>query len=102
MKGRTPTKAEKEYMSLVADAGCIVCHEFLGVFTPAAIHHIDGKTKEGAHFNIIPLCPRHHQHPCNHGSWATRHGSGKKAGKKAFEAEYCTESELKKRLERYL
>ena len=102
MKGRNPTKAEREHMQKVADVGCIVCHEFMGVHSPAQIHHISGKTKEGAHFNVLPLCPNHHQHASPTGDWATRHSPGRNAGKAAFEAEYCTEAELLKRLERHL
>jgi len=61
MKGRAPTKEEKEWMSKVADLGCIACLNELSIYSPCAIHHIDGKTKKGAHFKIIGLCGAHHQ-----------------------------------------
>jgi hypothetical protein len=61
MKGRTPTKAEKEWMNRVADLGCIACLNQFSIYSPAAIHHIEGKTKEGAHFLTIGLCGAHHQ-----------------------------------------
>jgi hypothetical protein len=87
MKGRTPTQAEAAWMSKVARLGCIVCRR-LGISQPeVSIHHIDGRTKPGAHFLTIPLCARHHQlggdgfipvHP-----W-----------KRRFEDAYGTQSEL--------
>jgi len=92
MKGRTPTTREKEWMAAARETGCIVCSEFLGVDTPAAIHHIDGKTKPDAHYMTIPLCGKHHQEKDNHRPkrWISRHGDGRIA----FEDEYGCESEL--------
>lgn len=26
-----------------------------------SIHHVDGRTKAGAHFKVLPLCAGHHQ-----------------------------------------
>jgi hypothetical protein len=91
MKGRKPNAAEKLWMDKAADAGCIVCR-LNGIESPAEIHHIDGKTKEGAHFHTIGLCPLHHRIPDTHKPkrWISRHGDGIKA----FEAEYGTENEL--------
>ena len=67
MKGRTPNKQEKEWMNSARDVGCIACI-VSGEITPyevpaehTAIHHINGKTKEGAHLETIPLCGWHHQ-----------------------------------------
>jgi len=103
VKGRAPTKEEKEYMNKVGELGCIVCRLFYGINdSPASIHHCEGRTKKGAHFKILPLCARHHQMPSNTGEWATRHAymSGPKAGKKAFEEEYLTERELMEIVER--
>jgi len=45
MKGRTPTKAEQSHMDRVRELGCIVCHTDIGIDSPAAIHHCDGKTR---------------------------------------------------------
>ena len=61
MKGRTPTADERRHMAAVAELGCCVCRRELGVYSPAAIHHIDGKTRPGAHFKVLGLCPMHHQ-----------------------------------------
>ena len=88
MKGRNPTAAEKVWLSSICDSGCIVCLEFLHIKTEASPHHIDGKTKKGAHFLTIPLCGRHHQIPGD--GYTSRHGDGKAR----FEAAYGSELEL--------
>jgi len=59
--------------------------------SPAAIHHVYGRTKEGAHFSVLPLCYNHHQGgyygvPC-----VSRHPY-----KTMFEKIYGTEQELLK------
>jgi len=56
MKGRTPTTAERRHMAAVAALGCVVCRREFGVYSPAAIHHTDGKTKPGAHMKSLGLC----------------------------------------------
>ena len=86
MKGRTPTKSERQWMNAICQIGCIVCRNEYGVFSPAVPHHMDGKTKEGAHLKTIPLCGAHHQ---------TGEGCISRHPYKArFEAEYGTEEEL--------
>jgi len=82
LKGRAPTKAEKEWMSKVADLGCIACLNEFYIYSEAAIHHIEGKTKEGAHFLTIGLCGAHHQTggegvALHHNKyrWEKRHGT---------------------------
>ena len=58
-----PTRTEKLYWSrLVSTVGCIACRiEQNIVNTHCSIHHIDGRTKPGAHMNVLPLCGPHHQ-----------------------------------------
>ena len=93
MKGRKPTAEESRYMSAIRQINCVVCRLYHDQWeTPAAIHHVSGKTKPGAHFNVIPLCEKHHQHKdnCKHKRWVSRHGDGRAA----FEAEYQTEEWL--------
>jgi len=77
-------------MALMAEGGCVVCRKYLSVFSPAEIHHPQGKTTPAAHLKAIPLCSRHHRIPSNTGDWVSRHGDGKKA----FEAAYGTEESL--------
>ena len=90
MKGRTPTVAERQRMDAIAAIGCIACkHD--GIDNPhVSLHHIDGRTKPGAHLLVLPLCAPHHQQddtdplqrPSVHGRKAT------------FTARYGTEMEL--------
>ncbi len=94
---RSLTVADKERGAKLRELGCIVCVNKFGLHTPPAIHHIDGKTKEGCHQLTLPLCKRHHQIKCNSGDipnflepWVSRHGDGRAA----FEAAYGTEQEL--------
>ena len=61
MKGRTPTKAEKEHMDKVRDLGCIICRQQGKGRRPSEIHHVYGKTKKDAYFKVLPLCFEHHR-----------------------------------------
>ena len=60
-KGRTPTAEERRRMDAIAAIGCIACkHD--GIDNPhVSLHHIDGRTKPGAHLMVLPLCAPHHQ-----------------------------------------
>ena len=49
MKGRTPTRAEKEHMDRVRDLGCIICRQQGKGRRPCEIQHVYGKTKKDAH-----------------------------------------------------
>lgn len=89
MKGRSITKAEERRFRLIQDNGCIVCLEFMGVFTPAEIHHIEGKTKPGAHKKTLGLCYFHHRAGNDCTEYTSRHPH-----KKRFEERYATEAEL--------
>jgi hypothetical protein len=87
IQSRTPTAEEKAWLNAICQIGCIVCRLHLSCYSPAEPHHLDGRTKPGAHLQTIPLCPRHHRLP----------GKGyvsRADGKKAFEAAYGTEAEL--------
>ena len=89
---RSLNKADKDRGAKLREMGCIVCINEHGVFTPPAIHHIDGQTKEGCHQLTIPLCMKHHQIKDNGKRfyWVSRHGDGRAQ----FEAAYGTEQEL--------
>lgn len=58
-----PTKAElKLWDDLARKVGCIACRKEFGVFNSyVSIHHIEGRTKKGAHSKVLPLCAGHHQ-----------------------------------------
>ena len=90
MSKRSLTKADRVRGDKMRELGCIVCLKYLSVYTPPAIHHIDGQTKKGCHDLTIPLCPNHHQHSHSGNQWTSRHGDGRFA----FEEAYGTEQEL--------
>lgn len=90
MKGRAPTAEEERVMHAIGGLGCIACLKD-GITNPwISLHHIDGRTKPGAHLLVLPLCAPHHQQddsdplqrPSVHGRKAT------------FTARYGTEREL--------
>jgi hypothetical protein len=71
---KAPTKAEREYMGLVASMGCVICQR------PAECHHITsgvGMSQKASNMDVIPLCPDHHR---NGGYGVAIH-----AGKKGWE-----------------
>ena len=96
MKGRTPTKKELAHMNKVRELGGIVCRNNGYLFSPAEIHHIEGKTKEGAHLKVLPLCFAHHRRGGKEQP-ISRHPY-----KKRFEKAYGTEAELLKQVEELL
>ncbi|MNF74887.1 hypothetical protein D3C84_569330 [compost metagenome] len=62
MKGRTRTAAEKHLHDRLAnEVGCIACRKNGIRNMVVSIHHIDGRTKPGAHSRVLPLCAGHHQ-----------------------------------------
>ena len=80
-------KADREYLSRVAEYGCIICRR------PAQIHHIRkgvGMGQRNDNRNVLPLCPDHHQH----GGW----GVAIHAGQQTWEKIYGTETELLEKL----
>ena len=92
---RALTKADRERGDKMRELGCIVCLDY-DIYTPPAIHHIDGKTKEGCHNLTIPLCEKHHQHKDNESPqrWVSRHGDGKAAFVNSYGSEYALLAEV--------
>ena len=90
MKSRNPSAEEKRWMSQIVEFGCVVCRKYIGVTSPAEVHHIDGKTKPDAHFNSIPLCYSHHRAGEDNERFTSRHPS-----KAKFVERYCSESDLR-------
>ena len=80
-----PTKAQRERMARIVDAGCIVCKRHLGVWSPATIHHITTGRKRN-HDDTIALCAQHHQ---TGGSGVALH-----ANRALWEKKYGTQEEL--------
>lgn len=89
MKGRTPTADERRWMDAVGQIGCIACRK-LGVWQPeVSLHHIDGRTKDGAHLLTIPLCGPHHQGGDGRGEFVSVH-----PWKRRFEETFGTQMDL--------
>jgi hypothetical protein len=90
MKGRAPTADEQRFMGAIAGLGCVACRKD-GITNPwISIHHIDGRTKPGAHFRVLPLCAGHHQE----GTGEDKSLIAVHPTKARFEARYGTQDEL--------
>jgi hypothetical protein len=76
-------------MDRAGQVGCIACHQ-IGVHqTEVSLHHIDGRTKPGAHLRVIPLCGKHHQSGEGTGDFISVH-----PWKRRFEDAFGTQEEL--------
>lgn len=81
------TKAEKAHQDKVAALGCVACL-LDGVINPhVSIHHVNGRTKTGAHMQVLPLCFHHHQ-------GGTEEFPSVHPWKRRFEAEYGSQESL--------
>ena len=89
MKGRTPLAAEQRWMDEVRELGCVVCRKYLKVYSPAEIHHVEGKTKPGSHYHVLPLCFMHHREGSANDLYISRHPY-----KSRFEEAYGNERDL--------
>jgi len=62
MKGSHVSRSTKLFWNALASTvGCIACRIDGVLNTHVSIHHIDGRTKPGAHREVLPLCAPHHQ-----------------------------------------
>jgi len=90
MKGRPPTAQEARFMDRMGALPCIACLKDGWTNHAISLHHIDGRTKPGAHFQVLPLCgPHHQQDDTDPRGRMSLHGH-----KKPFQARYGTEREL--------
>jgi hypothetical protein len=90
LKGRPPTADEKRFMDRMGKLPCIACRKDGWTNHVISLHHIDGRTKPGAHFLVLPLCGPHHQ-PDDTDPRQRISLHGRKA---TFQARYGTEREL--------
>lgn len=81
-----PTKAQRAYLSRIADIGCIVCKNTGHEGTPAEIHHKTGGGMGMKSDEIMPLCPPHHR--------TGGYGVAVHSGEEEWERRYGTQSEL--------
>lgn len=90
MKGRPPTAEEARFMDRMGSLPCIACLKDGWRNEAISLHHLDGRTKPGAHFLVLPLCGPHHQQDDS-----DPRGRISVHGRKAtFEARYGTQREL--------
>lgn len=90
MKGRAPTADEERLMHAIGGLGCIACLKDGNVNPWISLHHIDGRTKPGAHLLVLPLCAGHHQA----GTGEDKSMIAVHPDKARFEARYGTQHEL--------
>jgi len=56
------TKSEKIALNQIAELGCILCSEVLGIEgTPSELHHVRRFGAKRITSPILPLCPEHHR-----------------------------------------
>jgi len=57
------TKDEKIALNKIAELGCILCSEILGIEggSPAEIHHVRRYGAKRSTSPVLPLCPIHHR-----------------------------------------
>ncbi|MFZ3286577.1 MAG: Ref family recombination enhancement nuclease [Telluria sp.] len=90
LKGRPPTADEQRFMDAMGALGCRACAKDGIENAHISLHHIDGRTKPGAHFLVISLCgPHHQQDDTDPMGRISVHGY-----KARFEAKYGTQYEL--------
>ena len=90
MKGRPPTAEEARFMDKMGALPCIACLKDGWTNHVISLHHIDGRTKPGAHFLVLPLCGGHHQD----GTGANATLIAVHPYKARFEERYGTQREL--------
>jgi hypothetical protein len=56
------TKDEAKSLNQIAELGCILCSEVLGIEgTPAELHHVRRYGAKRSASPVMPLCPIHHR-----------------------------------------
>lgn len=90
MKGRTPNAEERRFMDAIGSLGCLACAKDGNTNPWISLHHIDGRTKPGAHMLVIGLCAGHHQD----GTGADKSMIAVHPYKARFEQRYGTQMEL--------
>jgi hypothetical protein len=84
-------KAEKLWMSDIADLGCVVCRNEGFGNSPAEVHHLKtgcGMSQRSKDMHSIPLCPTHHR------AGVGDYGVAFHAGPKVWQEKFGTELDL--------
>jgi hypothetical protein len=81
MNGLMATKNEKNALNKIAELGCILCSEVLGIEggSPAELHHVRRFGSVRSASPVLPLCPEHHRgnsgvHGLGHKGFANKWG----------------------------
>ena len=99
--GRSLTKADEARRAKIHAGNCIACAQRGIDLTGSGYvqwHHLDGKTKPGAHQKTIGLCQFHHLgHPMNgetHAYSRAYYGPSLAEGSRPFHAEFGSNGDL--------
>lgn len=100
LKGRTPRASERALMDKIGALPCIACYVHGVINDVVSLHHINGRTADGAHSQVLPLCDHHHQHAAPltvrvDFPWLVPvHADGSCGGRAAFESHNGTQAHL--------
>jgi hypothetical protein len=86
------TKSEAAFQDRVREHGCIVCYEFLALYSPCEIHHLLSGGRRIGEMHVLGLCKPHHRGGRNDAEVVSRH-----PWRKEFESRYGTEPTLLER-----
>lgn len=84
MTKKSKTKEDKQWLSDVAELGCICCRNMGYGASLAEIHHTragQGMAQRASHKDVLPLCPLHHRASYDTGfhaapkTWQEIHGT---------------------------
>ena len=99
--GRALTKADEARRTKIHAGNCLACAQRGIDLTGSGYvqwHHLDGKTKPGAHQKTIGLCLWHHQartmYSGSHAYCRARYGPSLAEGSKPFHREFGSDDEL--------
>lgn len=89
MRCKGMNRAEAKFQAALRDLGCIVCHIFNNVTSPAEIHHCLSGGRRMGEMYVLPLCMQHHRSGRNDSECVSRDHNQRR-----FEARYGSEMSL--------
>lgn len=94
-KLRSPNKAEKEWLKLVAKQPCIACSNVRQEqISRTQVHHVVGRSRKNGHWLLLPLCGEHHERFIK----TTPFSASVHSDKREFHRRYGRQEELFKQL----
>ena len=93
MNIKNTKKYRSEYLSKLANLGCIICKKMGFPNSPAEIHHInEGRIGKRANFRMcLPLCPNHHRNGIESYHYSPKRFSAKWGSQKDLLTETLTQ-----------